>query len=58
MEFDKPAARLAEDSFFFEIFELLDLTIEPTAKPRTIIGKIMGISGMVSAARPTSTATV
>jgi len=48
MEFNRPATRLAEASFFLEIFGLLDLSIDPTTKPTTIRGTMIGICVMES----------
>jgi len=48
MEFNRPATKLAEASLFLEIFGLLDLSIDPTTKPTTIRGTMIGICGMES----------
>jgi len=48
MEFSRPATRLADANFFFEILGLLDLIIDPTTKPTTIRGTMIGICGMES----------
>jgi hypothetical protein len=48
MEFNRPATKLAEASLFLEIFGLLDLSIDPTTKPTTTRGTMIGICGMES----------
>ena len=56
MEFNRPAARLADANFFFEILGLLDLIVDPTTKPTRIRGTMIGICGMESPfARPIPT---
>jgi len=48
IEFNRPATKLAEASLFLETFGLLDLSIDPTTKPTTIRGTMIGICGMES----------
>lgn len=46
MEFSRPATKPVDANLFFEILELLDLIIAPTARLTTIRGAMTGICGM------------